>query len=102
MQDITVQELKKRLDGGEVLSIIDVRGEDELNEGMIPGVKHIPTSAVQERVAEFKSEQPVYVVCASGTRSKLVVQFLNKQNINNVVSVTGGMHAWIVAGFDVV
>lgn len=91
---ITAAELKQLLKDNPQLNVIDVRSPEEFSTGAIPGAINIPTSQVQQRSAEFKSAEPVYVICQSGTRSKLVTLALRAQGITNLVTVNGGMNAW--------
>lgn len=74
--------------------MIDVRSPEEFSSGAIPGAINIPTSQVQQRRDEFISTDPVYIICQSGTRSKLVTLALRAQGISNVVNIIGGMSAW--------
>lgn len=87
--------LNSNLNSGEAVKVVDVRSPEEFQTGSIPGAVNIPTSQVLQRIDEFKSEQPVYVICHSGTRSRLVCLTLAQQGITNVVNVLGGMSAWV-------
>lgn len=94
MQSITAAELKTKLQQTPNLKVIDVRGPDEFQTGAIPGAVNIPTSQVLERTPEFVSAEPVYIICQSGSRSRLVTLTLSAQGLTNLVNVTGGMSAW--------
>lgn len=91
---ITAAELIKRLQQLPAPRVIDVRSPEEFSTGAIPGAVNIPTHQVQQRRAEFVSAEPVYVICQSGTRSRLVTLALRAQGITNLVNVSGGMTAY--------
>ena len=62
--------------------ILDVRTQDEVNEGYFPGATHIPLSDIPARLAEIQAfKKPIVVYCKSGHRSGLVTQFLIKNGI---------------------
>ncbi len=94
MLEITTQALRELLNANPHLRIIDVRTPEEFKTGAIPGAINIPTQEVQQRMAELKSDQPTYIICHSGSRSRLVTLTLGAAGINNLYSVTGGMMAW--------
>ncbi|MCS4485306.1 rhodanese-like domain-containing protein [Staphylococcus americanisciuri] len=93
MKEITMDQLKEKILGNEPLYIIDVREDDEVALGMIPGAKHIPMQEIPEQLDAFEQDKTYYIVCAAGVRSARVVAYLNDQNID-AVNVDGGMKAW--------
>lgn len=96
MNTITVEQLKKRLDAGEDIHLLDVRENHERAEYNIGGV-HIPLGQVQtmqiEDIDDWKNDE-VVVYCRSGNRSGIAAQFLEQAGFTNVVNLTGGMLAW--------
>ena len=95
MTTITVTELKQRLEKNPNLKIIDVRSQEEFDGIAIPGAINIPTGQVLQHRSEFVSTEPVYIICQSGTRSRLVTLTLHAQGLKNLVNVAGGMNAWM-------
>jgi rhodanese-related sulfurtransferase len=95
MQDITVEELKQRMDNNEELHIIDVRENWEYEEFNI-GAKLVPLGELQGAVDDLDSwiETEVIVHCKSGGRSAAAKDFLVKQGFKNVRNLLGGMMAW--------
>ncbi|HAM80657.1 rhodanese-like domain-containing protein [Ornithinibacillus bavariensis] len=93
MKEITAKELEQKLTAGEKLTIIDVREDDEVATGKIPGAKHIPLGQIPERLGELDKNEHYYMVCRSGGRSSNACEFLI-QNGYNVTNMVGGMLAW--------
>ena len=93
--DITVQELKERLDKGEKLNLVDVREPNEYEADNI-GATLIPLGDLPYRVDELDGlqDEEVIVHCRSGARSARAQQFLEENGFNNVRNVTGGMLAY--------
>lgn len=69
--------------------IIDVREPNEFKGGHIPGSKNVPLS----KVGNFKSKERIYVVCATGMRSKRATKQLISQGYD-AVNVSRGMSTW--------
>lgn len=96
MENITAEELKKRIDGGETLNIVDVREPQEHEEFNIGG-KLIPLGdirAMQVDEIEDLKEEEVIVYCRSGGRSGQAAMILETMGFQNVKNLTGGMLAW--------
>lgn len=92
--EITVQELKKRLDAGEDLTVIDVREPYEYDEFNI-GVTNIPLGDLAFRTEELgeKSDE-IIMLCRSGARSGNAQKLLTQMGFTQVVNLKGGMLAW--------
>lgn len=93
MKEISAKELQEKLEKGESLHLIDVREDDEVSEGIIPGAKHIRLSEIPERLNELEKEKHYYMICRSGGRSGRATQYLNEQGYH-VTNMAGGMLAW--------
>ncbi len=93
--DITVQELRKKIEAGEQFLLIDVREPGE-HQAFNVGGQLIPVTEMMMRVAEFKDHQndEIVVYCRSGARSGMIQAFLQAQGFTNVRNLTGGMIAW--------
>jgi sulfur-carrier protein adenylyltransferase/sulfurtransferase len=90
---ITVKELKRRIDAGEDVQLIDVREPYEFQIAQIGG-KLIPQNDVPQRLAEIDREREVVVHCRSGARSQRIAEFLKQSGYPRVVNVAGGILAW--------
>lgn len=96
MTEITVQEIKKRLDAGEKLHIIDVREPEEYTAYNI-GATLLPLGKVMsmeiDAIDHLKNEELI-VHCRSGKRSLQACLFLETLGFTNVKNVEGGILAW--------
>ncbi len=95
MREIDIHEFAAaHADGAEV---IDVREPGEYLSGHVPGARLLPMGQLASRLSELDREQTVYVVCASGNRSKSMASLLAQQGFDTV-NVAGGTSAWIQSG----
>jgi len=90
---ITVKELKRRLDTGEDVQLIDVREPYEYQIAQIGG-KLIPQNDVPQRLAEIDANREVVVHCRSGARSQRIAEFLKQNGYSQVANLAGGILAW--------
>lgn len=80
--------------------VIDVREPADYIEAHVPGALLMPLAQVLSRQWELPRDRPVYVVCASGDRSRTACDWLREREFD-AVSVAGGMTAWTAAGLPV-
>ena len=96
MKNISVEELKARMDAGEQLNIIDVREPSEYAEFNI-GAKLLPLGQIMslqlDSIEDLKNEE-VILHCKAGMRSMQAGLMLEQVGFTNVVNVTGGTVAW--------
>jgi rhodanese-related sulfurtransferase len=96
--EITPQEVKRRLDAGEKLRLIDVREPFEFQQAHIEGAELIPMRSVAQSLASLEGEEkPIVVFCHHGMRSLQVVGWLRQQGVENCVSMSGGIDQWSLA-----
>lgn len=93
MKSITAEDLRKRLEAGEQLNIVDVREDDEVAAGMIEGAVHIPLGEVEMRADELDKTKEYYLICRGGRRSALAGDILEEKGFETV-NVEGGMTDW--------
>ncbi|MBT8142547.1 MAG: rhodanese-like domain-containing protein [Gammaproteobacteria bacterium] len=82
--------------------VIDVRESDEIITGMIPGAIHIPVGQLQSEFPKYlqslgndSSQQTIVLYCRSGNRSAVGADALQKLGFSNIVSMQGGIKAWV-------
>lgn len=90
---ISPTELKRRIDAGENLLILDVREPFEYQIANIGGTP-IPMNDVPRRLAEIDRNREIVVQCKSGGRSQRVAEFLRQSGYEKVANLAGGILAW--------
>lgn len=93
MKEITPKEVEASINEGKKLNIIDVREENEVAAGKIPGAVNIPLGSLPSRVNDLDKASEYIMVCRSGGRSGRASQFLESEGFD-VTNMTGGMLAW--------
>jgi adenylyltransferase/sulfurtransferase len=91
--EITVGELKSKLDKGEDINVLDVREPHEYEVANI-GVKLIPLGELPQRLIELDQDEYFVVHCKTGSRSAKAVKLLQDAGFENVYNVKGGITAW--------
>lgn len=93
--DITVQELKERLESGEKFNFIDVREEYEFEADNL-GAKLIPLGDFPDHLEELEAlkDEEIVIHCRSGARSGNAQKFLQANGFSNVRNVLGGILAY--------
>jgi rhodanese-related sulfurtransferase len=94
MEVILPEDIRKRLERGEALNLIDVREPDEVAEGMIAGAKHIPLGELPERYKEIADNGEIIFVCRSGNRSGRACEYMQSLGYSGLKNMTGGMLAY--------
>jgi rhodanese-related sulfurtransferase len=97
--EISPQEVKRRLDAGEKLHLIDVREPFEFAQARIEGAVLVPMRQVPGELQDLEAradEGPLIVYCHHGVRSLNVVHWLREQGVEECISMTGGIDAWSI------
>ncbi len=92
--EITVEELKKRIDRREPVYILDVRNPEEYQICKIAGSTLIPLPSLPQRLSELDRDKEMVVHCKSGMRSQKAIQFLREQGFKKLIDLKGGILAW--------
>ena len=96
MTNVTVQEIKQRLENGETVNLLDVREPDERAEFNIGGT-FLPLGQIMsmqtDDIADWQNEE-VVVYCRSGRRSVQASLMLESLGFTNVKNLEGGVLAW--------
>ena len=93
MNVITTEQLLKKIEAGEEISVIDVRESDEVATGIIPGAKHIALGQIENSMDQLDKSVPHYIVCKAGGRSAMACEIL-EENGYAVTNIAGGMMDW--------
>ena len=95
MQEITATELKRRMDAGDDIQIIDVRQPDEYAFAKITGAKLIPLGEIAQRMDEIDADKEVVLQCKAGGRSAQAIDILTRAGFKGKMSnLKGGITAW--------
>jgi rhodanese-related sulfurtransferase len=95
VKELTPTEFLQRRQGGEVITLLDVREDWELGVAPVPSeIVHIPMGAIADRIKELDPNQETVVICRSGGRSGQVAHFLDRQGFKSVSNLSGGILAW--------
>ncbi|HYG24300.1 MAG TPA: rhodanese-like domain-containing protein [Verrucomicrobiae bacterium] len=104
-RSISVAELARVVSAGHSVNLLDVRTPAEHGSVHIPGSRLSPLdqlsadACLHERKAD---DNPLYVLCQSGSRARRAIERLEQEGIRNALLVEGGIQAWIDAGLPVV
>ncbi|MCA1056833.1 rhodanese-like domain-containing protein [Rossellomorea aquimaris] len=93
IKTITTDELNEKLQNGEDLLLVDVREDEEVAGGMIPGARHIKMGDIPESLDKFDKDKEYIFICRSGNRSGNVAHYMQEQGYK-VVNMEGGMLNW--------
>jgi molybdopterin/thiamine biosynthesis adenylyltransferase/rhodanese-related sulfurtransferase len=92
--EITVQELKSKIDNKEKFTLVDVREPHEYQIGKIPGSRLIPLGEIAVRASELDTADEIVLQCRSGGRSAKALQTLRTMGFKRLKNLRGGILAW--------
>lgn len=93
---ITCEDVRKRLENPASVVLLDVREEDEYEDGVLPGSVLLPRGLVEKHVHEHVLDPTMTIVvcCSTGNRSALVADVLYQMGFADVRNLTGGIERW--------
>src|ERR1700730_2040132 len=91
---ISVSDLKRKIDNGQAVTILDVRELFEYEIAHIENSKLIPLSDLPDHVDELDRAKEIVTLCHTGTRSAQAVNFLKGQGFERAFNLAGGIEAW--------
>jgi len=86
---------------GESFRLIDVRGTNEMAQGMLPDAEALPMHLVPLRIDELRQATKIVFYCRTGARSAQVCAFLRQQGVDHVINLQGGIVDWHRNGYPV-
>ncbi len=102
IREVSVEEVKRLLEGRAPVKLIDVRESDEYAGGRLPGALHIPRGYLELRIEEkAERDEELILYCAGGTRSALAARTLEQLGYTRVASMAGGYNRWSDAAYPV-
>jgi len=102
ISEIDATQARDRIESGEPV-VVDVREQEEWDEGHIPGAVHVPRGHLESRIERLAPDaaRPVVVYCSQGNRSAFAAKTLVELGYEDVVSLAGGFTDWKRNGFPV-
>ena len=93
MKEISVEELKSKIDNNEDFQLIDVRETFEYEVSNLEG-ENIPLASVLLEKDKISRDKPVIIHCRSGKRSAQAIKLLENEGYDNLSNLVGGILAW--------
>ncbi|MGZ4281322.1 MAG: rhodanese-like domain-containing protein, partial [Gaiellaceae bacterium] len=93
IEPVGIDELESLLDQ-DAVEVLDVREQDERDEGFIPGSRHIPYRIVRAFSEELDNGRPVVTICSSGARAGVAASVLVAEGVNARPVLDGGVDDW--------
>jgi rhodanese-related sulfurtransferase len=96
IREISVEDVKRKLDAGEAFHFIDVREDHEWTQDHAAGAQHLGRGIIERDIEKTVDDQSAEIVlyCGGGFRSALAADNLQKMGYANVLSMAGGIKAW--------
>ncbi len=88
------REKAKELIETEEVAVIDVRTQEEYNNGHIPGAHLLPLDQLESQLDDLNKDQPYLIVCETGNRSLQASKQLLDNGFNHIYNMENGMNAW--------
>src|SRR5881396_2179233 len=102
ISEIDATQARERIESGEPV-VVDVREQEEWDEGHIPGAVHVPRGHLESRIERTAPDptRPILVYCSAGNRSAFAAKTLGELGYDEVTSLAGGFTDWKRNGFRV-
>lgn len=98
---MSVNELHEKLSNGDDIVVLDVREEDEWDEGHVEGAMRIYAGHLEEKLDDIPHGKEIAVMCTVGHRGSLAASILLRAGFQGINNVLGGFEAWTNAGYPV-
>jgi rhodanese-related sulfurtransferase len=101
VKEADFRDIKKRLDAGEKMILVDTREDNEWERGHLPNAIHLGKGIIERDIESAIPDKnaPLVLYCGGGFRSALAADNLQKMGYKNVISMDGGWRGWTEAGF---
>ncbi len=96
VHEVSIEEVKAKLDRGEKFLLVDVREESEFAKDHLPDAIHLGKGVIERDIEERSPDvnTPMVLYCGGGYRSALAADNLQKMGYTNVLSMDGGIRGW--------
>ena len=104
IKETNVADVKRRLDAGEKLIVVDTREDSEWANGHMPGAIHLGKGVIERDIEQAVPDTTTKLIlyCGGGFRSALAAESLQRMGYANVESMDGGWKGWVSAGLPTV
>ncbi|HFC91202.1 MAG TPA: sulfurtransferase [Leucothrix mucor] len=94
--ELTVSDLLKLRNSHQDYLLLDIRETEETMICTFPDTVHIRMHQIPSSWATLPQDKQIIVFCHYGTRSRMVVEFLQQQGLMNTINLAGGIDAWAI------
>jgi rhodanese-related sulfurtransferase len=96
VNEISLENVKAKLDRGETFLLVDVREESEYAADHLPGAVHLGKGIIERDIENRVPDPatPLVLYCGGGFRSAMAADNLQKMGYTNVLSMQGGIRGW--------
>ncbi len=96
VREVSIDDVKSRLDRNEQFLLVDVREESEFAAGHLPGAIHLGKGIIERDIEGRVPDPttPMVLYCGGGFRSALAADNLRKMGYTHVLSMAGGIRGW--------
>ena len=103
IREVSINDVRARLDRGAAFHLVDVREASEWAQGHLPRAQHLCKGIIERDIESAIPDRaaPIVLYCGGGFRSALAADNLQKMGYTDVVSMDGGWRAWTEADFPV-
>jgi rhodanese-related sulfurtransferase len=104
IREVTIDEVKAKLDRGEKFVLVDVREESEFAADHLPRAIHLGKGVIERDIEARVPDQntPLVLYCGGGFRSALAADNLQRMGYTQVLSMDGGVRGWREKGLTMV
>ncbi len=101
VQEISIEDVRRKIAAGEKFHLIDVREQSEFASGRLPGAIHLSKGVLERDIERLIPDRsaPIVLYCGGGYRSVLAAENLQRMGYRNVASMCGGWRAWCAASY---
>lgn len=101
VKEIEASDLQSRLASGDEITVVDIRSDAELAQGVLPNSEHIAMHLIPLRLQDLPKDKDIVLYCRSGARSAHACSFLAQQGVDNVINLRGGIISWARSGLPI-
>ena len=100
---VTAKELKKIIDSGEEIYLVDIRSEAEYQAGHLPNAIHLDRGLMEWRAPEklADTKRKIYLYCRTAARGAFAIERLKEIGYPKVFNVSDAFKGWVTAGFPI-